>query len=382
MMTYYAGNVKRQESVLELTRSFVEKEISLEMVREIDCSDRYPLDLIKKLCKLGLMGINVPHEYGGMGGDVIDMMLMYEEISKRMPVLAWAAGNITLYGNEILLVNGTHEQQEKYLPGLLKGDQLFCFALTEPDAGSDAANIKTKAILENGHYSISGNKMFISGASVSAVSVTMARTGESRYKGITSFLVDTDTDGYSAKSIKKLGYNGSDTCEVSYDQVRVLPADILGGEKGLNMGWMQMMNTLNTERLALSACALGIAGAAVDDVVVFARDNLRFCNTLNQGVQHTIVEMATELEAARQLAYYAACKEVRGIECVRETSMSKFFTSETAKKIISTGMNIMGEFGSLESTDMQRYLRDVLILSVGGGTSQIQKNIVSKTLGF
>lgn len=381
-MSLYEKNIERHDRILEQTREFVQNEIPLELVRDTDRTDKYPHELIKKLCAAGLMGVNVPEEFGGLGGDIIDVMLLYEELSKRMPVLAWAAGNITLYGNEILLVNGTREQQEQYLPRLLKGDMLFCFALTEPDAGSDAANIKTKAVLENGSYVINGNKMFISGASVSAITVTLARTAASRYKGITSFLVDTQSEGYSAKSIKKLGYNGSDTCEVYYENVRVSPQAIVGGEDGLNRGWVQMMNTLNNERLSLSACALGIAQAALDDTVRFAREHFQFDGVLYQDIQHKIVEMATALEAARQLAYYAARKGINGEDCLRETSMSKYFAAETAKKVVATGLEIMGEYGAMEAVDMQRYFRDVLILSVGGGTSQIQKNIVSKTMGM
>jgi alkylation response protein AidB-like acyl-CoA dehydrogenase len=381
-MSLYDTQEERHHNIREMTREFVQREISRELARETDRTDMYPHTLIHKLCEIGLMGVNVPEAYGGMGGNVIDVMLMYEEISKRLPVLSWAAGNITLYGNEILLVNGTKKQQEAYLPRLLKGEMLFCFALTEPDAGSDAANIKTRAVLEDGCYSITGNKMFISGAGVSDIAVTMTRTGESRYKGITTFLVDSKSDGYTAKPIKKLGYNGSNTCEVYYENVKVAPDHILGGEKGLNNGWTQMMNTLNGERLALSACALGIGQAAVDDTLQFAKEHFRFDTIRYQSIQHTIVEMATELEAARQLAYYAARKEVNGDDCIRETSMSKYFTTETAKKVVSMGMSLLGEYGSLEEVDMQRYLRDVLILSVGGGTTQIQKNIVSKTLGL
>lgn len=381
-MSLYEADVERRNQVVEMTRDFLQKEVPIELVRETDRNDQYPRGLINKLCAAGLMGVNVPREFGGMGGDVIDLMLMYEEISKRMPVLSWAAGNITLYGNEILLVNGTRRQQDLYLSKLLKGELLFSLAITEPDAGSDAANIKTRAVQENGYYVINGNKMFISGAGVGDITVTMTRTGDSRYKGITSFLVDTKSEGYSAKSIKKLGYNGSDTCEVCYENVKVPTHAIVGEEDGLNMGWIQMMNTLNSERLALSACALGIAQAAVDDILNFAKEHFSFGMTINQDIQHSIVEMATEVEAARQLAYYAARMETKGQDCIKETSMSKYYTTETAKKVVATGMKLMGEYGAMEEVDMQRYLRDVLILSVGGGTSQIQKNIVSKTLGI
>jgi len=366
----------------DTVKKFVEAEIPREYARSIDGKDQYPHELIKKVGNLGLLGINVSPEYGGMGGNVVDVMILYEEVSKRLPVLAWTLGNVTLYGNEIISVNGSEEQKNTYLPRLVKGELLFSFALTEPDAGSDAANIKTSAVYKEGCYLINGNKMFISGGGVSDVTVTMARTEKSRYGGITSFLVDCKSEGYKATSIKKLGYNGSDTCEVFYDDVPVMPRDILGGEESLNKGWMQMMNTLNGERLALSACALGIGQAVIDDIISFASKNYDFNNFANQNLQHRIVEMATELESARQLAYNAAWMETNHKECTKETSMSKYYATETAKKIAMGGMDLMGEYGALEETDMQRYLRDVLILTIGGGTTQIQKNIVAKTMGL
>jgi acyl-CoA dehydrogenase len=380
----YSGfmEIEKYARLKKTVKDYVEIEIPREYAREIDQKDEYPYELIKKAGHLGLLGVNVSREYGGMGGNVVDSMILSEEVSKRLPALAWALGNITTYGNEIISINGSKGQKEKYLPRLVKGELLFSFALTEPDAGSDAANIKTSAVYENGYYYINGNKMFISGAGVSDIAVTMTRTGESRYGGITTFLVKCKSDGYQAKPIKKLGYNGSNTCEVVYENVQAAPEDILGGEECFNKGWKQMMNTLNGERLGLSACALGIGQAVLDDIIAFATKNYNFNHLANQSIQHNIVEMATELESARQLAYYAAWLESNHRECVKETSMSKYYCTETAKKLAIKGMDLMGEYGALEETDMQRYLRDVIILTIGGGTSQIQKNIVAKTLGL
>lgn len=381
-MDFYFND--KQNMLKEKIRDFVEREISRDYAREFDKKDEFPHGLLKKLSGQGFMRVNIPVEYGGMGGDVIDTMIIYEEISKRLPVLAWAMGNIALYGNKIISVNGSREQREEYLPKLGRGEIMFSFAITEPNAGSDAVNIKTKAVYEKGYYYINGNKMFISGAGVTDYTVTFARTAESRYGGITSFIVDTRSEGYSARPIKKIGYHGSNTCEVYYDDVKVLPKDILGGEGGLNKGWQQEMKLLNQERLVLSSCALGIGQAALDDAILFARENFRFRQTRDQyqSIQHRLVEMATGLEAARQLIYYAAWKETQQIECVKETSMAKYFAAETSKKIVMQGINILGQYGSAMDFDMQRYLRDVLILSIGGGTTQIQKNIIGKTMGL
>jgi alkylation response protein AidB-like acyl-CoA dehydrogenase len=330
------------------------------------------------------MAINVPEEYGGLGGDVIDEMVFFEEITKGLPVLAWTAGDIILYGNNIIKINGNKVQQEAYLPKLAKGKLLFCFALTEPDAGSDAASIQTVAEKANDHYVINGSKIFISGAGVADIAVTNTRTAPGRYNGITAFLVDTQSEGYRATPIKKLGYKGSNTCEVYYNNVIVTPQNILGGEKCLNQGWQQMMRLLNGERLVLSACALGISEKILSDVIQYVRQRVKLSRPAGkfQDIEHKVVEMATELEAARQLAYYAAWMETQKRECVRETSMSKYLCAETGKKIAVSAMQIMGDYACTLACDVQRYFRDVTILSIGGGTTQIQKNIIAKTLGL
>jgi acyl-CoA dehydrogenase len=375
---------ERHQRLKEKTNDFVKKEITSGMAAAIEAVDEFPFELMQKLADQGFMGINVPEEYGGLGGDVIDEMVFCEEITKGLPVLAWAAGDIILYGNNIIKTNGNEMQKKVYLPKLAKGELLFCFALTEPDAGSDAASIQTSAEKVNDHYVINGSKIFISGAGVADIAVTNTRTAPGRYDGITAFLVDTKSAGYSATPIKKLGYRGSNTCEVYYKNVHVAPQDILGGEECLHQGWRQMMRLLNGERLVLSACALGISEKILAHVIEYVRERIKLSRPAGkfQDIEHMVVEMATELEAARQLAYHAAWMEARKMECVRETSMSKYFCAETGKKIAISAMQIMGNHAYTMACDVQRYFRDVVILSIGGGTTQIQKNIISKTLGL
>jgi len=362
----------------------VETEIPREVAEEIDEKDEFPHELLQKLCDLGFMGINVAEEYGGQGGNIVDMMILTEETSKKLPVLAWAIGNIILYGNAIIGVNGNEEQKKKYLPRLAKGELKFAYALTEPNAGSDAASIQTKAVLKDGYYVLNGTKMFITGAGVADITVTNARTAESRLGGITDFLVDTKSEGYTARPIKDLGYRGSNTCEVHYDDVKVPLENILGGPEKLNKGWSQMMRLLNTERLLLSACALGIGQGAFEYALNYAKEREQFGQPIGkfQVIQHKLVDMATELEAARCLAYCAAWKETQHMECVKETSMSKYFCSEVAKKVALEGVQILGGYGYAMEYDAQRYVRDVLVLPIGGGTTQIQKNIVGAQLGL
>lgn len=370
------------EQVRQLTRAFVEQEIPVELARQIDRQDSYPAELLRKFSATGLWGVNIAAEYGGLGGRSVDAMPIYEELSRRLPVLAWVIGNIMLYGNDIIGVNGSEAQRQKFLPALAEGKLRFSFALTEPGAGSDAANLSTKAVYRDGAYWITGSKLFITGAGVSDVVVTLTRTDAARYRGITAFLVDTATPGFSASPLEKLGYHGSNTCAVYYDQVRVAEDEILGGPACLNQGWQQMVMLLNAERLALSACALGIAQGALDETIAFARERYGSGNPRFQSIQHTIVDMATELEAARRLAYHAAQLEREGRDCLKETSMSKYFASETAKKIALRGIDILGAEGGSTQYDVQRYLRDVLVLCIGGGATQIQKNIIAKVMAL
>ncbi len=375
---------KKQEELREKTAAFVAREIPREVARKVDETGEFPHELMRKLADEGFWKINVPTKYGGDGGNVIDLMIFFQEISRALPVLSWTAGDVLLYGNNILKVNGNEEQREKYLPGLMKGDLLFCFALTEPDAGSDAANIAMSAKQRGGEYLLNGNKMFISGASVANIAVTNTRTGPDRYNGITSFLVDTSSEGYSATPIKKLGYKGSDTCEVVYKDVRVEEQDILGGTECLNKGWQQMMRLLNGERLVLSACANGISEAVLAETISYVKKRKKSGSPgiKFQAIEHKIAEMAAQLEAARQLSFYSAWLMAEGKECVRETSMCKVFCAETGKQIAHGGMEITGAYGYDMESDIQRFFRDIPILAIGGGTSQIQKNVIAKTLGL
>jgi alkylation response protein AidB-like acyl-CoA dehydrogenase len=370
--------------VREVARDFVEREISPELARQIDQKDVYPHDLLRAFSETGLFGLNISEEYGGMGRPSVDTLPIYEELSRRLPVLAWVIGNIMLYGNEIIGTNGDTEQKQHYLPALARGELHFSFALTEPEAGSDAANVSTRAEFRDGCYWITGSKIFITGAGVSDFVVTIARTAPSRYRGLTAFLVNSSLEGFSARPFDKLGYRGSNTCEVHYENVKVAPGDILGGEECLNQGWSQMTTLLNSERLALAACALGIGQGALDAAISYAKSHFPFARATGryQSVQHALVEMATELEAARRLTYHAADLERKGVECLKQTSMAKYFATEMAKRIALRGVELLEADGGTTEFELQRFLRDVVALCIGGGTTEIQKNIVAKTMGL
>ena len=373
-----------QKMLRNSIRKFLNGECPRDFVREFDEKDQFPFELVKKLSNLGYMMTCVPEEYGGTGGNIIDSMIVYEEISRVLPALAGAVGNIGLYGNEVILKNGSEEQKKIHIPKLIKGHEIFAFAVSEPDVGSDAASIRTKAVLNNGDYVINGNKMYITGAGASDIVITAARTAESKYKGITLFLVDTKSEGYSAIPLKKFGLHGSNTCEVVFSDVKVSAENILGGVSGLNHGWEQMMKILNSERLTMSSLALGIGQAALDDALQYAKTRIQFNQPIGkfQVIQHKLVDMATELEAAKWLAYYAAWRESENMECMKEASMSKYFAAETVKRTVIQGMQILGGYGYMMEVDMQRYLRDAFLFTIVGGTTEIQKNIIGKILGL
>jgi len=379
------GTVSREQSGFrERVQSFVNSQISEERADALDKTDEFPHDIMKSMAREGLTAVNVPVQYGGEGGGDLEVMILCEELSKRCPALSWTLGNVILYGNNIIGVNGSEDQRARFLPGLAKGQMLFSFGLTEPDAGSDAANIATEAQLNSDdQWVVNGSKTFITGGTVANIVVTFARTAPSRYNGITAFLVDTGHGGFSWSKIHKLGFRGSDTATLYFDGIPVAPEMILGGPEGLNRGWEQMVRLLNGERLSLSACALGIAQAAFDAAVKHVRQLPPPAMAgSRQTTEHRLAEMAAKLEAARALAYHTAWLHTNKMECVKETSMSKFFCSETAKEIAAGAMAVMGPDGCDMALAAQRRLRDVLILSIGGGTTQIQKNIVAKTLGL
>ncbi|MBU1276111.1 MAG: acyl-CoA/acyl-ACP dehydrogenase [Proteobacteria bacterium] len=363
---------------------FMETEATREVIEEIEKANEFPHALVDKLSELGFMGINVPEEYGGQAGTVIDEMILFEQIAKRLPVLAWAAGNVILYGNNIINTNGNQEQKEKFLPLLVEGKLKFCFALTEANVGSDAAQLQTKAELKDGRYVINGAKMFITGAGIADYVVTNARTGGPGMDGITAFLVPGSAAGYSASPINNLGHKGSNTCAVTYQDVEAGPEDILGGPEQINQGWRQMMRLLNSERLVLSSCAIGIAQAALDYALAYAKERVQFGRPIGrfQAIQNKLVNMATEVEAARRLAYYAGWMEVNHMPCVKETSMAKLYSAEVAKRCAMDCVQILWGYGYAMEYDAQRFLRDSLVYSIGGGTSEIQMNIIAKQMGL
>lgn len=362
------------------------REWSREKERHFDAHKEFPEAMYQRLAELGLLGYPFPEQYGGGGGDIIDFVIIQEELAKASYLVSGIWGFPVLFGGEQLLHCGSEEQKRRYLPGICSGNLKFSFALTEPDAGSDAAAVRVSARLDGRDFVITGTKMFISGANIADYVMTVARTEATvpKHKGLTIFIVSTKSHGFRARPMEKFGGRAIDTCELLYEDVRVSEDAILGGPDGLNRGWPQMMTCLDTERILMAAQGVGFAAQILKDVIRYASERVQFGQPIGkfQAISHPIADLATEIEMARVFLYYTAWLKAKGKPCSKEASMAKLYATELTKRVALQGMQTLGGYGYMMEFDMQRYLRDSLLGVVGGGTSQIQRNIIAKHLGL
>jgi len=376
---------REQEMLRQTIKAFIKKECPKDRVREWDQKGKVPAEIILKLKGLGLTGIRVPEKYGGIGGNVIDFCLVTEEIG-RVSVLEGFFAQTMGYGSIIIGDCGNEEQKQRYLPQIAKGNLLFSYGITEPNAGSDAAAAITYALPDGDSYRINGNKIFISGADVADCVVTLARTDKNvaKHKGLTLFIVDTKLSGYRATPLPKLGGNCLNACEVVFDDVAVSKNDILGGAGELNNGWKQFLKTLELEHIQLAAGGLGGMQATFEDALQYSKERQQFGQPIGkfQAIAHLLAEMAIRIECARWLTYHAAWLKSEGKPCFKDCSISKIYTTETYRDLALQAMQIFGGYGYMMEFDAQRHLRDSLIGWIGGGTSQIHKNMIAKALGL
>lgn len=300
--------------------------------------------------------------------------------------LSWTYCDSVFFGGEIISKLGNEEQKSEFLPKLILGEILFCYGLTEPNAGSDTAAIQTFAARNGSEFVINGSKVFISGASECDYMLLLARTDREapKHKGLSFFIVDTKSRGYSARPIEKVGVHGSDTCEVVFDDVRVPEKLLLGGREKLNEGWKQLLSTLEVEHIHVAAEGVGIAQGALDKIIAYVKERSQFGKPISsfQVVQHQIADLATEVLNSRLLTYYAAGLAQEGKPCWMESAMAKLYATEIAKKVSLAGVQLHGGYGYTMEYDIQRYARDSLVMTIGGGTSEIQRNLIAKSLGL
>lgn len=371
---------KQHELVRELAMKFAETELE-PIAAEVDETGEFPKEVIKKMAKANFFGIKMPKEYGGAEGDFRSYVIIMEEIARKSGVASiYLSSPNSLMGTPFL-ISGTEEQKQKYLVPMISGEKMFSFGLTEPGAGSDAGSLQTTAVEDGDYYILNGRKTFITGAPFADYVVVFAKTDMSKgTKGITSFVVDTKLEGVSmGKPENKMGMIGCATSDVILENVRVHKSDILGK---VNKGFTTAMKTLDIGRIGVAAQALGIAQAAMDEAIKYTKERKQFKRRIAdfQGIQFMLAEMETKLNAARLLVYNAAYKKDLGQDASKDASMAKYFASEAAQEIVSKSLQMHGGYGYIKDYTIERLYRDVRVISIYEGTSQIQQMVIASKL--
>lgn len=376
------GLTDEQLQLQEMVREFVKREVAPQAA-EIDETERFPAETFKKLGELGLMGIPVPAEYGGAGADTLSYVLAVEEIAKACGSTGLSfAAHISL-GSMPLVYFGSEAQKKQWLPFVTSGQFMGSWALTEPQAGSDASRQQTTAVRDEDHYVINGRKTFITNAPYARYVIVMAMTDKSKgNKGISSFIVPTDTPGFSvSKHEHKMGMRGSPTTELTFDNVRI-PADCLISEEGT--GFKQAMKTLDGGRISIAALALGIATGAYETALAYAKEREAFGTTIGkfQLVQAMLADAATELHAARLMVYHAARLKDANLPHTQAGAQAKLYASEVSARVTANAVQILGGYGYLKDFPVERMMRDSKLCEIGEGTSQIQRIVIARNLGL
>jgi len=369
---------QEQEILKDSIRNFAEKEI-LPFVKESDEKGKWPEELTKKLGEMGLLGIVIPPEYSGTGYSNVDYVIILEEISKVDPSVGLVvAAHNSLCSNHLNLF-GSEEQKKKYLTRLASGQTLGAWALTEAEAGSDAAALKTKARKEGDYWVLNGSKLFITNGSLAEIHVVMAVTdpGKER-KGISAFILEKGMEGFKpGKKEDKLGVRSADTSELIIEDVKVPAENIIGKEGD---GYKQAMAILDGGRVSIAGFSLGIAAGALESSLKYSKERSQFDQPIAnfQAIQWMLADGFTELEAARLLTYRAAFLEDQGKKVPKESAMAKLFSSELAVKASSVAVQIFGGYGFTKDYPVEKFYRDSKLATIGEGTSEIQRWIIAQ----
>lgn len=362
----------------DMTRAFA-REVLAPGAAERDRTSAFPGDALRAMAELGLMGMLVPEEYGGAASDYVSYVAAIEEIAAG----DGACSTIMSVHNSVvcgpILAFGTDAQKQRFLPRLASGEWLGAFCLTESQAGSDASSLRTRARRDGKDYVIDGSKQFITSGANAQVAIVFAVTDpQAGKKGITAFIVPTDTQGFRVDRLeKKLGQKSSDLAQLSFESMRV-PADLRLGAEG--EGYRIALSNLESGRIGIAAQAVGMARAAVEAAIAYGRDRTTFGVPIveHQGIGFSIADMATRVEAARQLVLHAACRRKAGLPCLKEASMAKLFASEIAEQVCSAAIQVHGGYGYTEDFPVERLFRDVRACRIYEGTSEIQRLVISR----
>lgn len=369
-----------QKMIAEMVRDFSTRRIRPRMM-EWDEDQIFPVELFHELGDLGLMGVLVPQEYGGAGFGYIEYITAIAELAKvdGSIGLSMAAHN-SLCTNHILMF-GNEEQKRRYLPKLASGEWIGAWGLTEPNTGSDAANMRTVAVRDGDHFVLNGAKNFITHGKSGSVAVVIARTGNrGDSRGMTAFIIEKGTPGFSAgKKENKLGMRASETAELIFSDCRIHESQVLGNE---GEGFIQAMKVLDGGRISIAALSLGIAMGAYEAALRYAKERHQFNQPIAnfQGISFKLAEMATKIEAAKLLTYRAGDLKNKGLEVNKESAMAKLYASEVAVEVANDCVQIFGGYGYTKDFPAEKYYRDAKLCTIGEGTSEIQKLVISRAI--
>ncbi|HEY8637940.1 MAG TPA: acyl-CoA dehydrogenase family protein [Solirubrobacteraceae bacterium] len=364
-------------------RDFARNEVA-PVAAELDRTKAFPYDIVRQLGELNLMGIPFPEEYGGGGGDSLAYALAVEELTRVDSSVAITLCAHTSLGTQPIYLFGTEEQKREWMPPLCAGEKLGAFGLTEPEAGSDAGNTKTRAKLDGGGWVINGSKQFITnaGTDLSGVVAITAVTGdENGAKEISNILVPNGTPGYEqGEPYRKMGWNASDTRPLTFTDCRVPEANLLGPRGG---GFKQFLHILDIGRIGVAAMGVGLAQGALDEALSYAQQRKAFGQTIGkfQAIQAKLADMATEIEAARLLVYKAALEKDRGENFTLTAAQAKLKTGRLAVRCSEEAVQIHGGYGYIEEYPVCRFYRDAKILTIGEGTDEVQQMVIARALG-
>ena len=371
-----------QKDFQEAIRAFVDKEI-IPVARDMEHSGEYPTAIVEHMKEMGLFGMTIPEEFGGLGVDMTTFSIVFEELSRGWMGVAGILGSHSM-ACFVIAKHGTPEQKAKYLPELATGARRSGLGLTEPGAGTDLQGIATTATLDGDHYIVRGSKTWITNARHADPLPVLVKTdpkADPRHKGMSVLLIDAGTPGFTiGKDIPKMGYKGPESCEVILDEVRVPVENLLGGVEG--RGMQQVLSALETGRLNIAARSVGIAARAYEEAVKYAKSRMAFGKSISefQAIQLKIADMATDLQAARLLTYWAASEADQGKRVDLQTAQAKVFASEVAIQNSLRAMQVHGGYGYSTEYEIERLYRDAPLMSIGEGTNDIMRMVIAKQI--
>jgi alkylation response protein AidB-like acyl-CoA dehydrogenase len=371
----------------ESIRRMLERHAPRALMATWDEQDRVPRALMDPIRELGVCGMTVPEQYGGTGRDILATMVTVEELSRRSMVIGTLYLMNACYGGMNILASGSEEQKTRLLPKLANGELLFAYGLSEPDVGSDLASVSTRAERRGDKVIINGNKRWCSGAEIADYIYALVRSGEpdARYRNLSLVLIPPTAKGVRLQHIPALGARGLNTNDVSFENVEIPIEDVIGGEAGWNQGWPRLAGpALEVEKLEVAAMALGIATQAVEDAWEYSQQRRQFGQRICaiQSIRHMLSDVQTKLAACRLLLYRGCWLADHDMPCSVETSMAKMFVCETGLDIVLTCQKVMGAYGYARGFDMERHVRDMLLMPIIGGSTAIQKNNIANRMGL